>query len=271
MLKNILIHLDGSKQSNSRLQTAIGLANRHGAHLTGLYVVTHPEIPTFIEAQIGGEIIDSQIKAAAQQGKDVLADFEKAVTAAGLEFECRLIEGTLTDCLVEQGRCFDLLVVGQYDPEGAAQLMPDSLILSVGRPVLIIPYAGSFPVVGDNVIVSWDGSRPATRAVNDAMDILQAAQKVDVLSINPADKGLVEVSSANLVLHLARHGLKATAKQITTDEIEAADMLLSRVSDCSADLVVMGAYGHARWREYALGGFTRHMLAHMTVPVLMSN
>lgn len=271
MLKNILVHLDRSEQSTSRLQTAIALAKTHGAHLTGLFVISSPEIPTFIEAQIGSEIIDSQIKAAAQEGKDVLYEFEKAATAAGLESESRLIEGTVNDCLVEQGRYFDLLVVGQYNSDTAAQIMPDRLILSVGRPVLVVPYAGNFPAVGDNVIVSWDGSRQATRALHDAMNILEAAKIVDVLSINATDKGFADLAGADVVLHLGRHGIKATAKQITTTDVEDADMLLSRAADGSADLIVMGAYGHARWREFALGGFTHHILEHMTVPVLMSN
>lgn len=275
MLKNILIHLDTSKHSASRLQTAIGLTNRHGAHLTGLYVVSHVEIPSFIEAQIGGEVIDAQIRTAAQEGQKVLEDFEKRAAATGLEFESRLIEGKVDDCLVEQGRYFDLLVVGQYDPDDsglhAIGNMPDRLIMAAGRPVLVVPYAGSFPAVGDNVIIAWDGSRQATRAVNDAMAIVAAAQNVDVLSINPGDKDIGEAARAAIVLHLARHGVNATAKQITTVDMDAANMLLSRAADGSADLIVMGAYGHARWREIALGGFTRHMLAHMTVPVLMSN
>ena len=273
MLKNILIHLDKSKQSVSRLQSAIALARRHSAHLTAMYVVTRPQIPSYIEAQIGGDFMAVQVRVARGEGQAVLDDFEKRAAGEGLEFESRLVEGALDECLIEQGRYFDLIVVGQYDPDDsglyAVENMPDRLIMAVGRPVLVIPYAGSFPVVGDNVIVSWDGSRQATRAVNDAMVILEGAQKVDVLSINPPSNG--EINGADIALHLARHNVSATLKKITTADIDAADMLLSRASDGSADLIVMGAYGHARWRELALGGFTRHMLAHMTVPVLMSN
>ena len=263
MLKNILIHLDASSQSVVRLQTAIALAKRHNAHLTGLYVVTHPEIPTYIEAQIGGDIINAQIQVATEEGQKVL------------EMEARLVKGGVTDCLVSHGRYFDLLVVGQFDPDDSGlhsvEDMPDRLIMSVGRPVLVVPYAGTFPVVGDNVIVSWDASRQATRAVNDAMAILEVSKKVDILSINPAEKDRGGDVGADIALQLARHGINAVVKQITSPDVDAADMLLSRAADSSADLIVMGAYGHARWREIALGGFTRHMLAHMTVPVLMSN
>lgn len=275
MLKNILIHLDASKHSASRIETAISLAKRHEAHLTGVYVVTHPEIPPFVQAGISAEIIDAQINAAVEDGERVLAQFDARASAEGLEREGRLVEGTLSDVLADHGRYFDLLVVGQYDPDDdnlyAVDDMPDRLIMSVGRPVLVVPYAGNYPSIGNNVIVSWDASRQATRAVNDAMSILEASPKVTVLSINPDEKGLGEAPGADICLHMARHGVKATSQGITANDIDPADMLLSRAADNSADLIVMGAYGHARWREIALGGFTRHMLAHMTVPVLMSN
>ncbi|MBL6941701.1 MAG: universal stress protein, partial [Rhodospirillales bacterium] len=207
MLKNILIHLDASSQSVVRLQTAIALAKRHNAHLTGLYVVTHPEIPTYIEAQIGGDIINAQIQVATEEGQKVLESFEKQATAEGLEMEARLVKGGVTDCLVSHGRYFDLLVVGQFDPDDSGlhsvEDMPDRLIMSVGRPVLVVPYAGTFPVVGDNVIVSWDASRQATRAVNDAMAILEVSKKVDILSINPAEKDRGGDVGADIALQLA--------------------------------------------------------------------
>ncbi len=275
MLKNILLHLDLSKQCPLRVQTAIGLAKKHNAHLTALYVVTHPEIPPFVQAGISAEIIEAQISSAIENGQSILDNFEKSASAEEIEFETRLVEGAMVDTLIDQGRYFDLLVVGQYDPEDdslfAIDDMPDRLIMSAGRPVLVVPYAGKFPVIGNKVIVAWDASRQATRAVNDSMAVLEEARQVDVLSVNPADNGLGDAPGADICLHLARHGINATSQHITTTDINAADMLLSRAADSGADLVVMGAYGHARWREIALGGFTRHMLAHMTVPVLMSN
>ena len=275
MLKNILVHLDPSKPCASRLETAIGLAKKHEAHLTGIFVVTRPEIPPFVQAGISTDIIEAQIENAMKEGEQVIEDFEKKVSSEGLQYETRLIEGTVADGLREHGRYFDLLVVGQFDPDDnglyAIDDMPDRLIMSAGRPVLVVPYAGHYPDIGNHVVVSWDASRQATRAVNDGISILEKSKMVDVLCINPADKGLGDEPGADICLHLARHGINATAQHISTREIEPADMLLSRASDISADLIVMGAYGHARWREIALGGFTRHMLKHMTVPVLMAN
>jgi nucleotide-binding universal stress UspA family protein len=250
-------------------------ARRHDAHLTGLYVVTLPEIPPFVQDEISAEIIDAQINEALNEGQKVLGGFEKQAAAEGLAFEARLVKGLPAETLSNHARCFDLLVVGQYDPDDeglyAMDDMPDRIIMVTGCPVLVVPYAGSFPVVGDNVIVSWDASRQASRAINDGISVLETAKEVKVLSINPADKALGDMPGADVCLHLARHGIKAKAQHITARDIDAAVMLLSRRCDAGADLIVMGAYGHARWREIALGGFTRHMLAHMTVPVLMSN
>ena len=122
-------------------------------------------------------------------------------------------------------------------------------------------------------MVAWDASRLATRAVNDALPILRKASKVHLLAINPEGgrEGHGDVPGADIGLHLARHGVKAEASSIHAEDLEAGDALLSRAADFGADLIVMGAYGHSRWRELVLGGVTRHLLNHMTAPVFMSH
>jgi nucleotide-binding universal stress UspA family protein len=127
--------------------------------------------------------------------------------------------------------------------------------------------------MGRNVLVAWNGSREATRAVNDALPILERAEKVTVLAVNPrkggGDHG--DIPSADIALHLARHGVKAEASQTVSNELEVGDTILSRLADFGSDLVVMGAYGHSRMRELLMGGVTRELLQHMTVPVLLSH
>jgi nucleotide-binding universal stress UspA family protein len=175
------------------------------------------------------------------------------------------------------GRYADLVVAGQRDPEGedlnGNEEMPDRLILSLGRPVLVVPAYGRFPVIGDRVLVAWDGSRLATRAVNDAIPLLTGAKSVAVVAINPegGDEGHGQIPSADICLHLARHGVRAEAQHLFADDVDAGDMLLSQAAEQGIDMIVMGAYGHARWRELVLGGMTRHVLRHMTVPVFMSH
>ena len=274
-LKDILVHVDNSKTCVSRLETAVNLALAHDAHLTGVCVVTHPRFPGYLEAQIPSDVLEAQSAAAkeiAEEGKKVFLD---AVDRNKLAGECRIVEGDLIDVLSLHGRYSDVLVVSQRDPETnfTPGDMPDRLILSVGRPVIVVPYAGRYPTVGENVIVAWDASRLATRAVNDALPILQAAKKVSILALNPhgGDQGHGEVVGADIALHLARHGVKAEATHVYVDDIEIGDMLLSRAADAGADMIVMGAYGHRRLRELVLGGVTQHLLGHMTAPVLMSH
>jgi nucleotide-binding universal stress UspA family protein len=140
----------------------------------------------------------------------------------------------------------------------------------VGRPVLVVPRYGTFPTIGERVLVAWNGAREAVRAVNDALPLLQRAQLVTVLSIDPSDADH-RIPSADITLHLARHGVTAVAAQTRGTDLLVADILLSYAADLGADLIVSGAYGHTRLRELVLGGMTRHLLQTMTVPVLMSH
>jgi nucleotide-binding universal stress UspA family protein len=151
--------------------------------------------------------------------------------------------------------------------------MPDRMILSLGRPVLVIPNVGEYPVIGERIMVAWDGSRFATRAVNDAIPFMSSAKHVSVITVNFEcnDERQCELPGADICLHLARHGIKAEAGHISAHDSDEGDALLSQAANQGADLLVMGAYGHARWREIVLGGVTRHMLQHMTIPVLMSH
>jgi len=139
--------------------------------------------------------------------------------------------------------------------------------------VLVVPYAGTFSAPGQRVLVAWNASPQATRAVNDALPLLARAAKVTILAINPAggSRGHGEVPGADIALHLARHGVRAEATHVYADDIEVGDVILSRAADFSADLIVMGAYGHARLREIVLGGATRSLFEHMTAPVFMSH
>lgn len=276
MLKDILVHIDSSKDCGERLNVAIGLAHGHEAHLTGAYVVTRSRIPTYLETQIPKDLIERADTARFEAANAARKRFEDACRKAGVSAEWRQNEGTEVEALSLSARYADLAIVSQYNPDGDAfesGEMPDRFIMASGRPSLVVPYAGTFPRVGHTAVVAWDASRLATRAVNDALPILRKAAKVHLLAINPKGgaEGHGDVPGADIGLHLARHGVKTEAASLHADDIDAGDALLSRAADFGADLIVMGAYGHARWRELALGGMTRHMLAHMTVPIFMSH
>ena len=276
-LKDILVHVDPNKQGIARMDAAVNLAITHGAHLTGLYVKSHIPIPPYIQAQIGQDVLDMQTATLDRLSDEAEAAFVDKAKKADVPFEWRSAEGDIIEILNMNARYCDLAVIGQLNPEeggiAADAGLPDRLILSMGRPALVVPYVGEYPVIGERVMVAWDGSRRATRAVNDALPLLKLAKKVSVMAVNPGNgpEGHGDVPGMDLAQHLARHKINAEAEHVTTDDIDIADMLLSRAADEGIDLFVMGAYGHARWRELVLGGVTQHMLEHMTMPVLMSH
>ncbi len=273
-LKDILVYVDGSRETPATVAAACSLTRDHDAHLTGLAVDRPPEIPGYATIEIPPsalEIIQSQRKETAAKAREV---FEKAVAAAGLTSRSRwsLAKGMPLESLSLRSRYADLVIVSQGNPEaqhGSSEDMVDDLILVSGRPVLVIPYIGAPDRFGKKVLVAWNASREAARAVADAMPILESADSVEVFAVEP--NGIGDAPGADIAEHLARHGIKATANRTAGLDIDVGDVLLNQIADSGADLMVMGAYGHSRMRELVLGGATRHMLQHMTVPVLLSH
>jgi len=174
-----------------------------------------------------------------------------------------------------RGRTADLLIVGQTDPawgdEEVPADLPEQLILGLGRPVIVVPYAWRFSGSVGRVLVAWDGSREAARAVNDALPLLSGADWVQLLAVNPAEQGQPPLSCRELALHLTRHGIHPECSELEAHDMEVGDLLLSRAADEAVDLLVTGGYGHARFAELMLGGVTRQLLTEMTLPVLMSH
>ena len=277
--KDILVHVDSSEQSVARLEIAAKIAKQHEAHLTGLYVVPNLYIPPLQDmAQLPPEYIEQQTEAAEEEAKKAELSFYEVVKTAGVAHEWRKDEGVPVDVIRLHSRYCDLLILGQRNPNSTDYLgdIPDGVILSVGRPVLIIPYSTKVKNIGERVMVGWDSSAQSARAIHDAIPLMSEAKKVDIIAVNPStgaggSEGHGDPPCADISLHLARHGINAEAQSITVSDIGIADILLSRAADKGVDLFVMGAYGHSRWRELVLGGVTAHMLDHMTMPVLMAH
>jgi nucleotide-binding universal stress UspA family protein len=203
--------------------------------------------------------------------------FDDVTGRRSLSAEWRMASGFPLDVSAVHARYADLTIMGQLDPDNewasVIYALPEDVALSSGRPVLVVPYAGTFPSVGQRVLVAWDASREATRAVNDAMPLLSAASSVTVMTIDPQQSREEhgDVPGADIALHLARHGVAAQVESTVSGGIGVGDALLSRASDLGADLLIMGAYGHSRGRELILGGATRTVLESMTLPVLMAH
>ena len=274
-LKDVLVHVDNDPTCSTRLDVAVTLAVTHGAHLVGLHVMGEPWLPLHVAVEVPPDFQEQQRRHFSEQARRAETRFRERAERDGIADEWRLAEGDIVGTVQLHARYADLTIVGQaLDLETAPaelRLLPEELVLGVGRPVVIVPRYGTFERVGTRVLVAWNGSREATRAIHDAMPILKRATKVTVLSIDPAGKAVRRLPSADIALHLARHGVVAEADSTPSLDLAVGDILLSRAFDMGVDLIVMGAYGHSRVREMVLGGATRALLQQMTVPVLMSH
>jgi len=273
-LKSILVHVTDSDEARARVASALELAMEHDAHLTGLAVRPVVNIPGYAASTIPESVfrdVEAQQKEAEEAARK---SFEEAATRAGWSDRSGWLigEGRTSDVVGLHARYADLTIVGQQPvsgPDETEDSFPDILVMRSGRPVLVYPHIGSKRSIGKHIVVAWNASREAARAVGDAMPLLEKSDKVDVMSVEP--EGIGDLPGADIAHHLARHDINADAKRSVANRIDAGDVLLNYVADSGADLLVMGAYGHSRIREMVLGGVTRHMLAHMTIPVLMSH
>ena len=273
--KTILVHVDNGKRSAARLDIACSLAKLSDAHLIGLHALTDVKQPSYAMVEGGIQVREFHERMLRDSEVSAQAAFKQAVKAAGIEkTEWRMSRRDAVDSVPVHGRYADVIVIGQPNETDASGVEPDfaeRLLLAAGRPALVIPYAGDFPTVGTRVLVAWNASREATRALTDAIPILREAKQVDVIAFNPKDAPHGEVPGADIGLYLARHGIKVNVSQQTAEDVDVGNQLLSRAADLDSDLVVMGAYGHSRMKELILGGATRTVLKSMTVPVLMSH
>ena len=267
--KTILVHLDDRARRAERLQLGFQLAGRFEAHLVAQFALDAARIPSYALAEAGPIVRDVEGRRRSAAARDSEADFRRA-QRAGVKAEWRMSAGSATAAVREAARYVDLVILGQPEPEDATgKSFAEEILLSAGRPLLFVPYAGRFPDVGRRVFVAWNASREAARAVSDALPLLARAESVEVVAFDSSVGG--EVPGADIALYLARHGVKARAARQRSPGVEIGAQILSRAADENADLIVMGGYGHSRLRELALGGATRSVLEAMTLPVLMAH
>jgi nucleotide-binding universal stress UspA family protein len=277
MFRSILVHVDATPAGERRASVAIVAARRFGAGLVGMYFAASP--PAEVDR---AELPPPEIALRLSQGQmrdRIESAFRARATQAGItDVDLRVVQSERIDAAIGEMRCVDLSILGQADPDrdpaGFGRRLAEQAVMATGGPVLLLPYAPSTESLGDTVIVAWDGGREASRAVRDALPILAKAKRVIVLSLlgyrfRNSDDALR--SQARLRAYLGAHDIHAEGRDMPCTIDRHGELMLSQVADLGADLVVMGAYGHARVRELILGGVTRIMLDSMTVPVLMSH
>ncbi|MBV6323337.1 universal stress protein [Duganella violaceipulchra] len=276
--KTILVHADGSPQAAQRIRLAAQLALAHDAHLVGAAMtgLSRHALPDGSIAPLGAPFPFDQ-RLLHSRADAALTQFADCASRMGLHsFEARLVDDAVDDGLILQSPYADLLVLGQGDPQGLPDellnRLPRDVLFQSARALLIVPHNGQFDQVGQQVLVGWDGSVAAIRALSAALPALRRAARVTLVpSPSPDGHGRqADLPGAELARNLARHGIHVTLARLDGGR-HAGAALLELASDVNADLLVMGGYGHWRLREWMLGGATRGVLHDMTLPVLMAH
>ncbi len=278
--KTVLAHCNDKARLGRVLSPAVEVANAFQAHLIGLSI-TPPVaiIPAGMPGAPDTVVVDEHCRAYRQANPEMKSVFESMSRGQGLRTEWRELDaGTrnVADVALEQAYAADLVVAAQADRKWAGSGLldvADRLVIGSGRPVLIVPNEGAQRGLGKKVLVAWNGSREASRAVFDAMPLLQRAGEVRCVWINPQSEEAqpLDTPAADICVALARQGVKCEAAEAVRPRTNVGFTLLTTALDWGADLLVMGCYGHSRLREFVLGGASDYVLKHMTIPVLMSH
>ncbi len=276
-IRDVVVFVDGRREGSGIIEFAARLSQEHGAHLTGAFVwppLANEGSASYLRGSAMQELIASYDAEVSRQEKSLRDSFETAARRSGLRAEWRSVRHLLAENMVVHARYADLAIVGRPDSAGREAVpldLPQTLVLASGRPVLLWP-PGPPLSAGHRVLVGWNASREATRAVADALPFLARAEAVELLVVDherhPADHG--EEPGADIARHLARHGVRLDVRRMASGGEDVGRLILSRASVFGADLVVMGAYGHSRLTELIFGGATRTALHEATLPVLMS-
>lgn len=276
MIKDIVVNLTIGVERDAAANYAVSLASIFKAHLVGVAFVYDSKVSANLIVGIPAELIDAQRAATKHLANEAVARFEALAKQAGVITETQMIDvapGHVGDTFGRLAHSFDLSVIRQAEPNKAEQEEPiiEGALFESGRPVIVVPYIQTQGARFDCVIVGWDGSRAAARAIGDAMPVFERAKMIEVFTVVAGPTKNTELPGINIGQHLSRHGLNVEVKRIPIERINVPEAILSHAADISADFMVMGGYGHSRLREYILGGATRGILASMTLPTLMSN
>lgn len=277
--KTILVSLNEVARLPELTAAAVALARSSGAHISGLYVIPAVQVYPSVGFEAAPQVFEGNrtfFKDNAQRVREV---FEGAMSKEGFSFDLHQVDArtpVIADEVVAQGRSCDLVVVSATNPDeitGVERDFVEQVVMSAGRPVLVLPFKGPAALSTDEIVIGWDGGREAARAAFDALPLLKLASRVRIVRVDPQKDPALRgsVPGADLAEGLARHGVKAEAQGYPTSGQDEGQALMRCADDCGAGLIVMGAYGHSRLAEFIFGGATRFVLTRMTRPVLMSH
>jgi nucleotide-binding universal stress UspA family protein len=276
-LNDIVVYVDSAEATKARVDFAVALAKEHGAHLIGVAFTPTALLPLY-GTDVGFADMTEVLASVKTQGEGALENFKKRGQAEGVSVDCRLMQGIGEEFphgFAGCARHVDLAILGQprdADPLIGQYALVERCLFASGRPVIIVPGAPAKVALKGTIVAAWDGSAQASRAINDALPFLKQAQRVVLLTGVAGEPGdRVEPATVDIVAHLGRHGVKVEVVRVATGEADAGRMLLAKAQELNADLIVMGAFHHSRWRQFILGGVTLTMLEEATIPLFMAH
>jgi len=274
-MEDLIVKLEHDKLHDQALAFAVSVAEAFDAHLAGVAFGNLGGLPDYSLVGIPGSVLVEIMDKNKQAAQDAIDRFNAATTRNKLSFSSHLVENTgfgTSDTFAKLGRHYDLSILRQTEPDGPDNsLTIEAALFNTGRPVIVVPYIQREPLKLDRILCCWDGGAPAARAVNDALPFLKRAGTVEILNVTGGDEDRRgEILGMEIANHLARHDVQIEIETLPVPDRSVANTILSYAADRSADMLVMGGYGHSRLREFVLGGVTRDILTSMTVPTFLS-
>lgn len=274
MFRDLLVHIDGGQAGRRRVQFAADLAERTGARLSGIHVTPPAEVPPLYKPSLVEEV-------ATDLASKLTLDARSAATVFREEVDLRLpdarwfeVSGDVVKGISDKARYADLVILGQYERQGTPETHPlpiaHSVVLRCGRPVLVVPAILQQNALA-RIVVAWDGSREAVRAVHDALPLLRMSQSIQIVTMVPPSAPDNEVDGQSLLAHLAKHGIKVETDVLQIRTSEELDSLRKQIEQGHYGLLVMGGYSHPMWLEFIFGGLTQSILLSSNIPMLVSH
>jgi nucleotide-binding universal stress UspA family protein len=277
--KTITVSLKSEENAERLCAFACMVARKFNAHLIGIHTIPAIEIYPGLGMLADDSMMVDFSKNQRRVSKVIESIFDNAVRKETFVSEWREVNAKnirLEYNLIADWVSSDLIIIGQSDPKvdrHDQQNLVEDAIRHSGRPVLVLPYAGTFKAIGENILLGWSGTKEASRAAHDALPFIKTAVNTQILLVGKQDDAThyVEQTATELAIGLDRHGAKVTVIHSELGSLTIGDELLNRACDLGADMIVTGGFGHSRIYDFVLGATTNHILRHMTVPVLLSH
>jgi nucleotide-binding universal stress UspA family protein len=277
-IKTILVYLPSEKNVAAILEPALKIASERNAHVIGLHLTA--DLPVY--GEFPAEVSEDVMARLQKAGKDATAGakraFDEAVQNAPVTHEWRCFTASYAagnDLIAQNGRAADLIVCGKPSDEApdAWNDFSETAIMCSGRPVLIVPGGKPQKTVGEHVIIAWNDTREAARAVFDSLDLIKGATTVRAVTLieKESQREAAEALGADLIASLARHGVAASLDVSHAGNASAGEAILAKLLEEGCDLLIMGGYSHSRFREMIFGGVSRNILRDTFVPTLVSH